>query len=359
MQGCLPPPPAGVAFFSVPEDCYVHKDPKQAIQYDNKKVNDKRLRAFAETHGALFHRKRVFKNGILQRDAEGNIIVEEVQAYIQQGSTGKKKDFFDEVRRIASCDSRIRASECAHFVTKNNPCRCNASTHPCECGWHINYRYNWTLPPIQPPPAPAVNVPAVPPLPLVRQPSVQPVFPVHDLPSAFCEAFGGVAEYYGKILYECINGKLSRRKHGVQTCYPPPDPSTLAFKPELSEVRKLYVIAPISQTRRALKCPGCKKEVRPRGWYHRPRIVLGSSSLSWAVAEYYECKDPSTRACGRFAAWDDRLLSQLPPGTRQLFYPIIFTWRGAVDTDVIMQLRIRSVGNTPALKANQANQAGT
>ena len=59
---------------------------------------------------------------------------------------------------------------------------------------------------------------------------------------------------------------------------------------------------------------------------------------------------------GSFVAWDDRVLCQLPPSARAQ-YETVFTWRGAIDTELVESLRTRTCGNTPTALFRQIESA--
>jgi hypothetical protein len=338
----LPAPPHNVKYFKIPQDAYVLKNSHSAIPY-TKEVNDLRLRAYAESLGRFTHCGYSFTDG--KHDKEnGKYIVKEMHFH----RVGTNSKFNEALDVIDTCNKK--------FKKIDNPL---PDAVQCICGWHQNYRYDWTKAPLQPPPpAPRPSessASAAKPLVSVLRwnPSVLS-FPTNLMPKAFQEAFGVASEYYGKQLYDVEGGRLKRKTRNVPALIPAPPPSRMELSQSKHNIRDLAVIAPLQQAANLVLCPGCnQRSLGFRGWYHRPREILCEHSVKIAIAECYECKQPTTDKCRRFAAWDARILNRIPHSTRMRLYPYTFTWRAAVDAKLVQSLLFRAEGNTPAFLAKQ------
>ena len=88
-------------------------------------------------------------------------------------------------------------------------------------------------------------------------------------------------------------------------------------------------------------CPDCSKPLRKHGIYSNVRRVLDVSCFYYIATEHLDC------ICGKsFQSWDSRLMSQLPYGT-QLKFPAVLTYKYAVDKNLLIDLRARTLGNSP------------
>ncbi len=238
----LPAPPHNVKYFKIPQDAYLHKNPKVAIP-STQEVEDLRLRAYAESLGRFTHRAYSIKNKKIVTDTLGNKIKREVR--VCRVPTASKK-YNQAIDAIDTCNERFRGI--------NNPL---PSSVLCSCGWHRNYLYDWTKAPLQPPPRPMQPLPRQPnsaasiPKPLesvLRWSGSASCFPANLMPKAFQEAFGVAAEYYGKRLYDVECGRLKRKTQNVPALIPAPPPSRMELSQSHHNIRDLVVISDWNRT---------------------------------------------------------------------------------------------------------------
>lgn len=106
-------------------------------------------------------------------------------------------------------------------------------------------------------------------------------------------------------------------------------------------LRRMFLWIPVRLWKCQFRCPECKKELTTHFLYKTVKLVIDMSSYYYIGTEYLDCKSCKTS----FAAWDSRLLAQLPDRYASEF-PAIQTYQSACDRAVVAMLRGRTLGNS-------------
>ena len=214
--------------------------------------------------------------------------------------------------KIQKCNETIKASS-------------DPNNHPCECKYHSRY-YDWSL--LR---RPSSNNQKD----IIRRSSLVSSFPLSCVPVKFLQFFGDSALYYSRLLYTGEQkGKNMLRRTQVKVRIPAPVPDQTGVLsgtnpvPQVEDfhLKDLIVIAPLQQFKIKLKCPKCEGILTPKGWYNRPRYVMGRDTCSIAIAELYRCDCKSS-----FIGWDFRILKQLPPCYREMYNIFIITCKSYIS----------------------------
>ena len=140
-----------------------------------------------------------------------------------------------------------------------------------------------------------------------------------------------------------VFSKKDQLSYPLKDWYYAPTVSASFKKPELSHyfLRNFFLWMPANMWEAKFTCPICSKPLRKHGIYFNVRRVLDVSCYYYIATEHLDC------ICGKsFQSWDSRLLSQLPYGT-QLKFPAVLTYKYAVDKNLLIDLRARTLGNSP------------
>lgn len=143
-----------------------------------------------------------------------------------------------------------------------------------------------------------------------------------------------------------------KMKEKLKLWWNPPDPPGPIIKgipvPGAYFHRRLFLWMPRKMWRFDFKCPRCAKQSPPvihsltsKGVYTTVQNVVAMNENYYLAAEYYECRNCTKT----FRAYDPRLLESLPFRIRSLF-PIVKTYKHAMDHTVVSEMRARTVGNS-------------
>jgi hypothetical protein len=158
-------------------------------------------------------------------------------------------------------------------------------------------------------------------------------------------------EWISKLVFGEKKGKESIVNSKQWWHYPPvplPTPADKCPKLEAYFGRALFFWRPKRVLEVLIYCPSCKErgvkqEMASHGIYRTVRRVIDVDRFYYLASEYVMCEK-----CKRsFASWSSEVLQQLPEGLR-LQFPALLTYQYAVDMKVVLFMRSRTLGNSPA-----------
>lgn len=126
--------------------------------------------------------------------------------------------------------------------------------------------------------------------------------------------------------------------------HPPEVSYTITSPPQHEQYfrRRLFLWVPCHLWKWVFRCPQCNlRDLTLHHLYKTVKLVLDVSSYYYLATEYLDCNGCRTS----FAAWDSRLLSQLP-GRYLSEFPVVQTYRSACHHTVMEMLRGRTLGNS-------------